>query len=437
MDEDPQQRILLLQEIFLNPINWEITLAIGTMFFLLLCSALISGSEVAFFSLNPNNWQEKDLCKGQVVIKKLMHHPNHLLATILITNNFVNVAIIILSTYITAGLFNFNGFPILEFIIQVVVITFLLLLLGEVIPKVFANQNALVFASFMSTPINILSKVFAPISNALVATTYVIEKRFQNKGYQISVDELSTALDLAGENDTNEDEKRILRSIVEFGNIDVKEIMKSRVDVIAIDEQASFEDIKKLVVSSGYSRIPVYKENFDTILGVIYIKDMLPHIKEEKFDWTSLVRTPFFVPESKMIDDLLKEFQEKKIHLAIVVDEYGGTSGIVTLEDIIEEIVGEINDEFDDDGIMFSKLDNSNYIFEGKTSLNDVLKTIDGEIDYFDEVKGDTDTLAGLILELKGNIPEKGEVLVYKLYTFSIESVDQRRVKRVKISIDA
>ena len=437
MDEDPQQRILLLQEIFLNPINWEITLAIGTMFLLLLCSALISGSEVAFFSLNPNNWQEKDMCKGQVIIKKLMQHPNHLLATILITNNFVNVAIIILSTYITAGLFNFNGFPVLEFIIQVVVITFLLLLLGEVIPKVFANQNALVFASFMSTPINILSKVFAPISDALVATTSVIEKRFQNKGYQISIDELSTALDLAGENDTNEEEKRILRSIVEFGNIDVKEIMKSRVDVIAIDEQTSFKDVKKLVVSSGYSRIPVYKENFDTILGVIYIKDMLPHIKEEKFDWTSLVRTPFFVPESKMIDDLLKEFQEKKIHLAIVVDEYGGTSGIVTLEDIIEEIVGEINDEFDDDGIMFSKLDNSNYIFEGKTSLNDVLKTIDGEIDYFDEVKGDTDTLAGLILELKGNIPEKGEVLVYKPYTFTIESVDQRRVKRVKISIDA
>ena len=212
--------------------------------------------------------------------------------------------------------------------------------------------------------------------------------------------------------------------------------MKSRVDVVAIEEQTSFKDVKKLIVSSGYSRIPVYKENFDTILGVLYIKDMLKHIKKEKFDWTSLVRTPFFIPESKMIDDLLKEFQEKKIHLAIVVDEYGGTSGIVTLEDIIEEIVGEINDEFDDDGIMYSKLDNSNYIFEGKTSLNDVLKTIDGEIDFFDEVKGDADTLAGLILELKGNIPEKGEVLVYEPYTFSIESVDQRRVKRVKISID-
>ena len=437
MDEDPAQRNLLLQEIFLNPLNWEMILAIGAMFLLLLCSALISGSEVAFFSLNPNKWQEKDITKGKEVIKKLLHRPNHLLATILITNNFVNVAIIILSTYITAGLFNFNGFPILEFIIQVVVVTFLLLLLGEVIPKVFANQNELAFASFMSTPINILSKVFNPLSSVLVVTTSIIEKRFQNKGYQISVDELSTALDLAGENDTNEEEKRILRSIVEFGNIDVKEIMKSRVDVVAIEEQTSFEEVKKLVVSSGYSRIPVYKENFDTILGILYIKDMLPHIKEGQFNWTSLVRTPFFVPESKMIDDLLKEFQDKKIHLAIVVDEYGGTSGIVTLEDIIEEIVGEINDEFDDDGIMFSKLDNSNYIFEGKTSLNDVLKTIDGEIDYFDEVKGDADTLAGLILELKGNIPEKGEVLVYKPYTFTIESVDQRRVKRVKLSINA
>ena len=436
MDEDPQQRILLLQENFLNPLNWELTLATSAMFALLLCSALISGSEVAFFTLNPNKWKEKDMGKSQKIIKKLLHRPNNLLATILITNNFVNVAIIILSSYITASLFNFNNFPILEFIIQVVVVTFLLLLIGEVIPKVFANQNALVFASVMSTPINILSKVLAPISKVLVATTSVIEKRFQNKGYQISVDELSTALDLAGENDTNEEEKRILRSIVEFGNIDVKEIMKSRVDVVAIEEKTDFKDVKELVVSSGYSRIPVYKENFDTILGVLYIKDMLLHIKKEKFDWTSLVRTPFFIPESKMIDDLLKEFQEKKIHLAIVVDEYGGTSGIVTLEDIIEEIVGEINDEFDDDGIMYSKLDNSNYIFEGKTSLNDVLKTIDGEIDYFDEVKGDADTLAGLILELKGNIPEKGEVLVYEPYTFSIESVDQRRVKRVKISID-
>ena len=281
MDEDPQQRILLLQENFLNPLNWELTFATSAMFVLLLCSALISGSEVAFFTLNPNKWKEKDMSKSQKIIKKLLHRPNNLLATILITNNFVNVAIIILSSYITASLFNFNNFPILEFIIQVVVVTFLLLLIGEVIPKVFANQNALVFASVMSTPINILSKVLAPISKVLVATTSVIEKRFQNKGYQISVDELSTALDLAGENDTNEEEKRILRSIVEFGNIDVKEIMKSRVDVVAIEEKTDFKDVKELVVSSGYSRIPVYKENFDTILGVLYIKDMLLHIKKE------------------------------------------------------------------------------------------------------------------------------------------------------------
>ena len=271
MDEDPQQRILLFQETFLNQLHWELSLAIGIMFLLLLCSALISGSEVAFFSLNPNKWQDEKTTKGHEIIKKLLHRPNHLLATILITNNFVNVAIIILSTYITTGLFNFNGLPVFEFIIQVVVVTFLLLLLGEVIPKVFANQNALAFASFMSTPINVLSKIFAPLSNALVATTSLIERRFQNKGYQISVDELSTALDLAGESDTNEEEKRILRSIVEFGNIDVKEIMKSRVDVIAIEEKTSFKEVKNLVVSSGYSRIPVYKENFDTILGVLYI----------------------------------------------------------------------------------------------------------------------------------------------------------------------
>ena len=436
MDEDPQQRILLLQENFLNPLNWELTLAIGTMFLLLLCSALISGSEVAFFSLNPNNWQEKDIDKRQKVIKKLLHRPNYLLATILITNNFVNVAIIILSSYITASLFNFNSFPIMEFIIQVVVVTFLLLLLGEVIPKVFANQNALAFASLMSTPINILSKLFNPVSSVLVATTSVIEKRFQNKGYQISVDELSTALDLAGENDTNEEEKRILRSIVEFGNIDVKEIMKSRVDVVAIEEQTSFKKVKELVISSGYSRIPVYKENFDTILGVLYIKDMLLHIKKEKFDWTNLVRNPFFVPESKMIDDLLKEFQEKKIHLAVVVDEYGGTSGIVTLEDIIEEIVGEINDEFDSDENIYSKLDDFNYVFEGKISLIDFLKIVNGESNYFDQIKGEADSLAGLIVEVEGRILKIGEECKIPPYNMIVESADNKRIKRLKVTID-
>jgi gliding motility-associated protein GldE len=227
-----------------------------------------------------------------------------------------------------------------------------------------------------------------------------------------------------------------LRSIVEFGNIQVKEIMKSRVDVVALEQNTSFEEVKEMVISSGYSRIPVFKENFDTIIGILYIKDLLPFLNQKEFDWSTLLRTPFFVPEGKMIDDLMKEFQEKKIHLAIVVDEYGGTSGIVTLEDIIEEIVGDINDEFDDDGIQFSKLDSSNFIFEGKTSLNDVLKTIDGEIDFFDDIKGESDTLAGLILEMKGDIPKKGEKMDYKQYSFIVESVDKTRVKRIKIVIN-
>lgn len=436
MDEDPQQTTLLIQD--LTHLNLEINqmLVSFAMLFLLFCSAMISGSEVAYFSLDASKWENEKNNPKILQIKKLLLNPNRLLATILISNNFINVAIIILSTYLTNRLLDFSHNPILSFIIQVVVVTFALLLLGEVIPKVYANQKTLNFAKRMCAPLTLLSYIFKPISQLLVSSTSIIEKRFNSRGYQISVDDLSTALDLAGENDTKEEEKRILRSIVEFGNIQVKEIMKSRVDVVAIEHNTIFEEVKKIVISSGYSRIPVYNENFDSIIGVLYIKDLLPFLSQHNFDWQNLIRTPFFVPEGKMIDDLMKEFQEKKIHLAIVVDEYGGTSGIVTLEDIIEEIVGDINDEFDDDGIQFSKLDKFNYIFEGKTSLNDVLKTIDGKIDYFDEIKGESDTLAGLILEMKGNIPKNGEKMNYQQYTFTVESVDKTRVKRVKITIN-
>lgn len=437
MDEEPQQQFLLATDFLINPMSIDLAILLSAMTLLLLLSALISGAEVAFFSLNPKNWTEKEMTKNQLLIKNLLNQPNRLLATILITNNFINVAIIILSTYITRKLFNFTMFPVFEFIIQVVAVTFLLLLLGEVIPKVFANQNALFFANFMSKPIKLFDKLLAPISKTLLVTTNFIEKRFKNKGYQTSVNELSTALDIAGKNNTNEEEKRILKSIIEFGNIDVKEVMKSRVDVIALEEKTSFEEVKKIIINSGYSRIPIYKETFDNVLGILYIKDLLPHLKDIDLAWQKLIRSPFFVPESKMIDDLLQEFQDKKIHLAIVVDEYGGTSGIVTLEDVIEEIVGDINDEFDDDGIIFSKLDKNNFIFEGKTSLHDVLKTINGEVDFFESVKGDGDTLAGLILELKGNIPKKGDKIYYSPYTFTIESVDKRRIKRIKINIDA
>ncbi len=436
MDEDPQQLALLIQNLTINNIDLNLLLAGTAMLSLLFCCAMISGSEVAYFSLDASKWLEEKDKTSIAQIKKLLSKPNHLLATILISNNFINIAIIIISSYITDSLLDNSQYPIFRFIIQVVVVAFALLLIGEVIPKVYANQKTLTFAKRMSGPLSLLNTLFKPLSQLLVSSTSIIEKRFNAKGYQISVDDLSSALDLAGENDTREEEKRILRSIVEFGNIQVKEIMKSRVDVSTLEQNTPFEVVKKLVISCGYSRIPVYRENFDTVIGILYIKDLLPFLNHTDFEWSKLIRTPFFVPEGKMIDDLMREFQEKKIHLAIVVDEYGETSGIVTLEDIIEEIVGDINDEFDDDGIQFSKLDSSNYIFEGKISLNDVLKTIDGEIDFFDPIKGESDTLAGLILEMKGNIPENGEILNYKHYSFTIESVDKTRVKRIKVTIN-
>ena len=436
MYEDPQQLTLLLQNLTNNSVELNMLLACLAMLSLLFCSAMISGSEVAYFSLDASKWfREKDKASVEK-IKNLLQKPNHLLATILISNNFINVAIIILSTYMTDSLLDYTQHPIVSFVIQVVVVTFALLLFGEVIPKVYANQKTLNFAKRMSGPLSLLSAVFKPLSQLLVSSTSIIEKRFNAKGYQISVDDLSSALDLTGKNDTKEEEKKILRSIVEFGNIQVKEIMKSRVDVSALEQNTSFEVVKKLVISSGYSRIPVYRENFDTVIGILYIKDLLPFLNHTDFEWSKLIRTPFFVPESKMIDDLMREFQDKKIHLAIVVDEYGGTSGIVTLEDVIEEIVGDINDEFDDDGIQYSKLDSCNYIFEGKTSLNNVLKAVDGKIDFFDPIKGESETLAGLILEMKGNIPENGEILNYKQYSFTVESVDKTRVKRIKVTIN-
>jgi len=404
--------------------------------FLIICSALISGSEVAFFSIDPKKWNKKEEKISYKLIGKLLEKPNKLLATILIANNFVNVGIIILSTYITSSVFNFDSAPILKFGIQVVAVTFLLLMLGELIPKVFANQNPLKFARLMARPLMFLNKLFYPLSSLLVHSTSFIEKRFNSKGYNISVDDLSNVLDIAGENDTNVEEKRILRSIVEFGNIQVKEIMKSRVDVTAFSINTSFNEVKKEIIKSGYSRTPVYSESFDKIKGILYIKDLLPHLDTPDFEWKTILRSPFFVPEGKMIDDLMREFQQKKIHLAIVVDEYGGTSGIVTLEDIIEEIVGDINDEFDDDGVKFSKLDSLNFIFEGKTSINDALKILNLEFDYFDEIKGESDSLAGLILEMEGNIPAIGEILEFNHLTFKIESVDKRRIKRVKITID-
>jgi gliding motility-associated protein GldE len=405
---------------------------------LLFCSALISGAEVAYFSLNPNEIEKltNDKTKKATLVLKLLKNPNKLLATILISNNFINIGIIILATYFTANILMFPEDSTLEFLIQVVVITFLIVLFGEITPKVYANRNAFWFSKQMSIPLSMSSKLFTPLSYLLTSSTSFIDKRLKRKKEAVSMDEIAEALELTTENHQTEEEQKILKSIVEFGNIDVKEIMKSRVDVIAIEQNLIFENVIELVVDSGFSRIPVYNNKFDDVIGILYVKDLIPYIDEKNnFNWKKLIRTAFFVPETKMINDLLKEFQEKKIHLAIVVDEYGGTSGIVTLEDILEEIVGEINDEFDDDGNVFSKLDDYTYIFEGKISVNDFLKTVRGEADFFNDFKGDSDSLAGLILEIKGEIPKKGEIIKFKPYTFTIESSDRRRIKRIKVQI--
>jgi len=405
---------------------------------MLFFSALISGAEVAYFSLAPNDVESlnNDKSKKARLTLKLLEKPNKLLATILITNNFINISIIILSAYLTASVFRFPENSIIEIIIQIVVITFVIVLFGEITPKVYANRNALVFSKWMSIPLNLSSKIFSPLSFILTSSTRFIDKRFKQKKEVVSMDEIAEALQLTTASQQNEEEQKILKSIVKFGNIDVKEIMKSRVDVVAIDENILFEKVIELVVDSGFSRIPVYKEKFDDVIGILYVKDLIPHLdKKSDFKWQDLIRSAYFVPETKMISDLLKEFQDKKIHLAIVVDEYGGTSGIVTLEDVLEEIVGDITDEFDDDGNIFSVLDDYNFIFEGKISLNDFLKTVKGETDYFDDVKGDSDSLAGLILELKGMIPKKGDIIKFAPYTFTIESSDSRKIKRIKVQI--
>ena len=425
-------------DITLQPISIGIALNFIVILLMLFCSALISGAEVAYFSLTPNDVEDlnQEKSKKALLTLKLLEKPNKLLATILITNNFINIGIIILSTYLTASIFQFPENSIMEFMFQIVVITFVIVLFGEITPKVYANRNALWFSKWMSIPLNLSSKLFSPLSYLLTSSTAFIDKRLKRKKEVVSMDEIAEALELTTETDPNEEEQKILKSIVEFGNIDVKEIMKSRVDVVAIEQKLLFEKVIDLVVDSGFSRIPVYKENFDDVIGILYVKDLIPHLDQKSdFKWQDLIRSAYYVPETKMISDLLKEFQYKKIHLAIVVDEYGGTSGIVTLEDILEEIVGDITDEFDDDGNVFSILDEHNFIFEGKISLNDFLKTVKGETDYFDDVKGDSDSLAGLILELKGVIPNKGEVIKFAPYIFTIESSDSRKIKRIKVQI--
>ena len=436
MKEDPFPIILnILYQINIDVLHLENLIVFCMILILLFFSALISGAEVSYFSLTSSDLESLKENKNKLIIK-LLKFPNSLLATILIVNNFINVAIIILSTYLTTISIVFPQDSVLEFIFQVVIITCLLVLFGEIMPKVYAHHNAIKFSLWMAKPLTFLNKALYPISFLLVSTTSMIENKLKRKELDVNIDEISKALDLTDQ-ESKSKEGKILRSIVEFGDTDVKEIMKSRVDVIAIDKKTKFSDLLKLIVSSGYSRIPVYDGQFDNVLGILYIKDLIPYLsKSDSFKWLDLCRTPFFVPENKMINDLLKEFQSKKNHIAIVVDEYGGASGLVTLEDVLEEIVGEINDEFDDDHNNYSKLDDKNFVFEGKILLIDFLKVINYELDYFDDLKGESDSLAGLILEYEGRIPKIGDVIIIKLFTFQIESVDLRRIKRIKVTLN-
>ncbi|MEI6766723.1 MAG: gliding motility-associated protein GldE [Bacteroidota bacterium] len=415
--------------------------ASGAIGILLILTALIAGAEMAFFSLNPA--QLKDIqgrkTKTHERIKRLLERPKHLLSAILISNSFINVAIVITSTYITTQANFAHDSAVLVFIIQVVVVTSVILLFGEIMPKIYASQKPVKFSMLMSGPLEFLVAVLRPLSALMVGSTNIIERRIRRKGHNISIDELSDAIDITSAEDPQGQEKEILKGIVKIGDTEVSEVMRSRVDVTAVDHETSFDKLLELVVESGFSRIPVFAETFDSVLGILYVKDLLGHLdKGSDFEWQKLIRPAMFIPENKKINDLLTEFQKKKIHLAIVVDEYGGTSGIVTMEDIIEEIVGDIKDEYDDDSELFpyTRIDENTFIFEAKTSLNDFFKITDWDDELFDDVKHDSESLAGLILEITGRIPARNETLHYKNITFVIESVDSRRIKQVKVTFE-
>jgi gliding motility-associated protein GldE len=406
---------------------------------LLFCSAMISGSEVALFSLNQTDLDDlsKKNSSTAKVISELLAKPKKLLATILVANNFINIGIVILFSYSLNSVFSVIESTLLKFIVEVVLVTFLLLLFGEVLPKVYASRNNVKFACFIAYPISILDKVLSPVSIPLRSITNFIQEKLGKQKTNFSVDQLSQALELTSSDDTSQEEQKLLEGIVSFGNTDTKQVMSPRIDLFALDIEETFAEIFPKIVEKGYSRIPVYRDNIDHIEGVLFIKDLIPHINKKEFDWKTLLREPFFVPENKKLDNLLKDFQGMKSHLAIVVDEYGGTSGIVSLEDVIEEIVGDISDEFDDENINFSQIDDRNYLFEGKINLKDFYRIIDVDEDLFEIRKGEAETLAGFILEILGNFPKKGQKIQFENCLFTIEVVDKKRVKQIKVTIDA
>lgn len=418
----------------------DITLIFGFIgiIILLFCSAIVSGAEVALFSLSQKDLDDtiqENNSKGRI-IATLLEKPKKLLATLLVANNFINIAVVILFSFVGKDLFVMIQSPVLKFITEVILVTFLLLLFGEVLPKVYASRNNIKFAQLIAYPVSGLDKILSPVSTPMRLITLYLQNKLGKQKSNFSIDQLSQALELTDTGETSTEEQKILEGIVSFGNTDTKQVMSPRIDIFALEITESFATIYPKIIEKGFSRIPVYRDNIDQIEGVLFVKDLLPHINDTEFDWTTLLREPFFVPENKKLDNLLKDFQSLKSHLAIVVDEYGGTSGLVSLEDVIEEIVGEISDEYDDAPVNFSRIDDKNYIFEGKINLKDFYRIVNVDEDLFEEQRGEAETLAGFILEILGNFPKKGHKIIFENCTFVIESVDQKRIKQIKVTIE-
>ena len=425
-----------------------ILLSVIILFLLLFCSALISGAEVALFSLTKSqidSFDNEDI-KSTKTISNLLKSPKKLLATILVANNFINIGVVILFASLTEKIYgnyliklNFYNYKFnidITFLIEVFVITFLILLFGEILPKVYANRNNIKFSKFMAQPLKILDIIFSPISIPMRSISLLINELLGKQKSNFNINYLSQAYELTSKSSTTKEEQKILKGIVSFGNTETRQVMRPRIDIFALQKSTNFQTVISEIVKNGYSRIPVFENSIDSINGILYAKDLLPHLRKKSFDWTKLIREPFFVPENKKLDDLMTEFQQKKVHLAIVVDEYGGTSGVISLEDIIEEIVGDISDEFDDDDIIYSKIDDSNYVFEGKTSLKDFYKIIKLEDEsIFESKKGESETLAGFVLEISKSFPKIKTQYKFKNYTFTIEGIDNKRIKQIKVSI--
>ena len=442
MDSDSE---ILLQ--YLAQLDVMSLIAVVFFVVLLFCSALISGTEVAFFSLSKTEIIKiSEESKEQNPVVLLLQKPTKLLATILITNNFINILIVLIFASLGEVFFKDQnlsltliGFTLpsnlIKFSIEVVLVTFLILLFGEVLPKVYASRRALKFCNLMCRPLQFLTFFLTPLSSPLINLTTVIEKKLGSKNSNFSVEILSKALELTSEGSTTKEEQKILEGIVSFGNTETVQIMKPRIDIFALSHDEPYSEVLTKILHHGYSRNPVYKDSIDNIVGVLYSKDLLGFLDKKEFQWQELLREPFFVPENKKLDDLLVDFRERKNHLAVVVDEYGGTSGIVTLEDVIEEIVGEINDEFDTDDLSYSKIDVNNYIFDGKITIKDFCKVLeDTNEEKFEEYKGESETIAGFILEISGKFQKIGEKINFDIYTFTIEALDRKRIKQLKVT---